>query len=154
MLSYPFRATTLPPPWRAVPGGSVTSATRIAHSSARLEAARHRSAVPVLGQRAARGGTSKRPGPRGWSNTVAWWPWAYQNNIDINATRQEAANILYVDINQFRGDPKGETHMLGTKACAVAVKNIALVFMLGAALHAIAQDTQTPYPNMAPLEQY
>jgi len=34
------------------------------------------------------------------------------------------------------------------------VKRIALVFMLGAALHAIAQDAKTPYPSMAPLDQY
>jgi len=41
-----------------------------------------------------------------------------------------------------------------TRVGTFAVKSIALAFMLGAALHAIAQDANTPYPNMAPLDQY
>ena len=41
-----------------------------------------------------------------------------------------------------------------TRVGAVAVTSIVLGFILGAALHAIAQDANTPYPSMAPLEQY
>jgi len=41
-----------------------------------------------------------------------------------------------------------------TRVGAVAVKSIVLGFMLGAALHARAQDAKTPYPSMAPLDQY
>jgi hypothetical protein len=37
---------------------------------------------------------------------------------------------------------------------ATAVKSIALTVMLGTAWHAIAQDAKTPYPSMAPVEQY
>jgi hypothetical protein len=40
------------------------------------------------------------------------------------------------------------------KAGAIVVKRIALVVMLGAAWHAIAQEAKTPYPSMAPLDQY
>ena len=34
------------------------------------------------------------------------------------------------------------------------VRSFALVVVLGAAWKAQAQDTQTPYPNMAPVDQY
>jgi len=44
--------------------------------------------------------------------------------------------------------------MKRNRGCGNMVKRIALVFMLGAALHAIAQDAKTPYPSMAPLDQY
>jgi hypothetical protein len=44
--------------------------------------------------------------------------------------------------------------MLGQKLAAIAVKTIALVLMLGAAWHAMAQDAKTPYPSMAPVDQY
>jgi len=44
--------------------------------------------------------------------------------------------------------------MLGLKVGAIAVKSIALAFMLGMAWHAMAQDAQAPYPSMAPLDQY
>jgi hypothetical protein len=44
--------------------------------------------------------------------------------------------------------------MLRGKARAVAVKSIAMAFLLGAGLHAMAQDAPTAYPNMAPVEQY
>src|SRR6516165_2041479 len=37
---------------------------------------------------------------------------------------------------------------------AIALTCIALTVQIGAASHATAQDTKTPYPNMAPLEQY
>ena len=37
---------------------------------------------------------------------------------------------------------------------AIALTCIALTVQIGAAWHAKAQDTKTPYPNMAPLEQY
>ena len=37
---------------------------------------------------------------------------------------------------------------------AIALTCIALIVQIGAAWHATAQDTKTPYPNMAPLEQY
>ena len=36
----------------------------------------------------------------------------------------------------------------------MAVKCIAMVVMLGTAWYAIAQDAKTPYPSMAPLDQY
>ena len=41
-----------------------------------------------------------------------------------------------------------------TRVGNFAAKSIALAFMFGAALHAIAQDANTPYPSMAPLDQY
>lgn len=40
------------------------------------------------------------------------------------------------------------------KLAATAVKVIALVVVLGALCPAMAQDVKTPYPNMAPLDQY
>jgi hypothetical protein len=42
----------------------------------------------------------------------------------------------------------------GKKLCATVVKSIALTVMLGATWHAIAQEAETPYPSMAPVEQY
>ena len=44
--------------------------------------------------------------------------------------------------------------MHGMKAGAIAVKGIALGFLLGTAWQAIAQDAKTPYPSMAPIDQY
>ena len=44
--------------------------------------------------------------------------------------------------------------MKGKKVGAIALKNLALVFMLSTAWHAMAQDGKTPYPSMAPLDQY
>ena len=40
------------------------------------------------------------------------------------------------------------------KIAAIAVKSLVLVIALGAARHAVAQDGKTPYPKMAPLDQY
>jgi hypothetical protein len=40
------------------------------------------------------------------------------------------------------------------KSRAVGVSGIALIILLGAVRHAEAQDAATPYPNMAPVEQY
>ncbi|HKD59511.1 MAG TPA: hypothetical protein VKB47_03570, partial [Terracidiphilus sp.] len=40
------------------------------------------------------------------------------------------------------------------KPRALALTCIALTVQIGAAWHATAQDTKTPYPSMAPLEQY
>src|SRR6516165_10929874 len=37
---------------------------------------------------------------------------------------------------------------------AIALTCIALTVQIGAARHATAQDTKTPYPSMAPLDQY
>jgi len=37
---------------------------------------------------------------------------------------------------------------------AVVVRSFALVVVLGTAWKAQAQDTKTPYPNMAPVDQY
>jgi hypothetical protein len=37
---------------------------------------------------------------------------------------------------------------------AIAVKKIAMVFLVVAAWQAIAQDVKTSYPNMAPVDQY
>src|SRR3974390_478330 len=44
--------------------------------------------------------------------------------------------------------------MCGKSVVAMAARCIATVVMLGTALYAIAQDAQTPYPSMAPLDQY
>ena len=44
--------------------------------------------------------------------------------------------------------------MEGMKIGAIALKGITLGFLLGAAWHATAQDAKTPYPTMAPVDQY
>ena len=44
--------------------------------------------------------------------------------------------------------------MRGMKVRAIAMKAIALGFLLGTAWQAIAQDAKTPYPKMAPIDQY
>jgi hypothetical protein len=44
--------------------------------------------------------------------------------------------------------------MQGMKIATIAVKGIALAFLLGVAGQATALDAKTPYPNMAPLDQY
>jgi hypothetical protein len=44
--------------------------------------------------------------------------------------------------------------MQGMKAGAIVVKGVALGFLLGTAWQAIAQDAKTPYPSMAPIDQY
>jgi len=44
--------------------------------------------------------------------------------------------------------------MQGKKIGAFAVMSIALAVMPGAARQAMAQDAKTPYPNMAPVDQY
>ena len=44
--------------------------------------------------------------------------------------------------------------MSGLKVNAIAGKTILLALMLGAAWHAVAQDAKTPYPHMAPVDQY
>ena len=44
--------------------------------------------------------------------------------------------------------------MWGIQIGAIALKRIALGFLLVAAWQAIAQDAKTPYPNMAPIDQY
>ena len=40
------------------------------------------------------------------------------------------------------------------KVGAIAIKSFALLVVLGTAYQAMAQDATTPYPNMAPIEQY
>ena len=40
------------------------------------------------------------------------------------------------------------------KFSAIAIKSFALLVVLGTAYPAMAQDAKTPYPNMAPIEQY
>jgi len=40
------------------------------------------------------------------------------------------------------------------KVGAIAIKSFALLIVLGTAYRAMAQDAKTPYPNMAPIEQY
>jgi len=37
---------------------------------------------------------------------------------------------------------------------AIAIKSFALLVVLGTAYQAMAQYATTPYPNMAPIEQY
>ena len=44
--------------------------------------------------------------------------------------------------------------MYGKKLAALAAKGMALILVFTAAWHASAQDTKTPYPAMAPVEQY
>jgi len=44
--------------------------------------------------------------------------------------------------------------MQGKKIGAIAAKSIVLVVIVGTAWPAIAQDVKTPYPNMAPVDQY
>lgn len=44
--------------------------------------------------------------------------------------------------------------MQGTKVGAIALKGIALGFLLGTAWQTVAQDTKTSYTNMAPVDQY
>jgi hypothetical protein len=44
--------------------------------------------------------------------------------------------------------------MLKKKVAAIAIKGFALLAVLGRAQHAMAQDATTPYPKMAPIEQY
>ena len=40
------------------------------------------------------------------------------------------------------------------KGGAIAIKSFALLFVLGTAYQLMAQGTTTPYPHMAPIEQY
>jgi hypothetical protein len=44
--------------------------------------------------------------------------------------------------------------MLKKKVAAIAIKGFALLAVLGTAHHAMAQDATTPYPKMAPIDQY
>ena len=44
--------------------------------------------------------------------------------------------------------------MRKTKVEAIAIKGFALLVVLGMAHQATAQDAATPYPKMAPIEQY
>ena len=44
--------------------------------------------------------------------------------------------------------------MSGQNLAAIAMKTIALAFIVGAVWTAMAQDGKTPYPNMAPVDQY
>ncbi len=41
-----------------------------------------------------------------------------------------------------------------TKVSAIAINGLALLVVLGTAYQAMAQDATTPYPKMAPIEQY
>ena len=44
--------------------------------------------------------------------------------------------------------------MLKKKVTAIAITGFALLAVLGTAHHAMAQDATTPYPKMAPIDQY
>jgi hypothetical protein len=44
--------------------------------------------------------------------------------------------------------------MLKKKVAAIAIRGFAVLAVLGTAHHAMAQDATTPYPKMAPIEQY
>jgi hypothetical protein len=44
--------------------------------------------------------------------------------------------------------------MRENKAGSIVIKSVALLIVLGAAYQALAQDATTPYPKMAPIEQY
>jgi hypothetical protein len=60
---------------------------------------------------------------------------------------------MLISIYCLRGWTSGGI-MLGNKTGAIALKSIGMTFMLGAAWVAIAQDAKTPYPSMAPVDQY
>jgi hypothetical protein len=67
----------------------------------------------------------------------------------------KSTGFVYVDINLFAGfDVRRGLTMWEKNTAAIAAKSIALAFLLGAAWHTVAQDTKTPYANMAPVEQY
>src|SRR5215469_9621440 len=44
--------------------------------------------------------------------------------------------------------------MRENKVGAIVIKSFALLVVLGTAYQAMAQDASTPYPRMAPIEQY
>jgi hypothetical protein len=44
--------------------------------------------------------------------------------------------------------------MLKKRVAAIAIKGFVLLAVLGTAHHAMAQDATTPYPKMAPIDQY
>jgi hypothetical protein len=44
--------------------------------------------------------------------------------------------------------------MRKSKVSAIAIKSFALLVVLSTAYQAMAQDATTPYPNMAPIDQY
>src|SRR5262245_5977732 len=48
----------------------------------------------------------------------------------------------------------GGKTMLKKKVAAIVITGFALLPVLGTAHHAMAQDATTPYPKMAPIEQY
>jgi hypothetical protein len=47
-----------------------------------------------------------------------------------------------------------ETMVQGKEICLIAVKGIALLVVLSTAWQAVAQNANTAYPNMAPVDQY
>jgi hypothetical protein len=49
---------------------------------------------------------------------------------------------------------RGEQSMIGKMAETIAVATLAVVVVLGAVRQVQAQDAKTPYPSMAPLDQY
>jgi hypothetical protein len=44
--------------------------------------------------------------------------------------------------------------MRENKVGAIVIKNFVLLVVVGTAYQAMAQDVATPYPKMAPIEQY
>jgi hypothetical protein len=55
---------------------------------------------------------------------------------------------------QYWGILRQETNMRRIQVSVIAVKKIAMVFLVVTAWPAIAQDVKTPNPNMAPVDQY
>jgi hypothetical protein len=53
-----------------------------------------------------------------------------------------------------KGPFSGRETMLKKQAGAIVIKCFALLVLLGAAYQAMAWEATTPYPNMAPIEQY
>src|SRR5262245_43219833 len=53
-----------------------------------------------------------------------------------------------------KGQFSGGRTMLTKKVGAIAIKSFALLVVLGTADEGMAQDAATPYPNIAPIEQY
>src|SRR5438093_10417587 len=110
-------------------------------------------------------GASFLPGPEG-SNGIVWTqragaglscpvpaarlpegrpPPAFRGCADIVARNKPA-----VTDSPFS---RGKT-MRKKKVSAIAIKSFALLVVLGTAYQATGQGTTTPYPNMAPINQY
>jgi hypothetical protein len=78
------------------------------------------------------------------------------NYIDINVSCQAAINkkAWHTGARQRENRMLREKSMKRNIARTIALSVIALAFVLSAVTPVQAQDAKTPYPNMAPIEQY